>query len=104
MNENVQLAYWRAKYLLNNMRGDAAEFYQIIEYSEQAHRNDPGYAPAYATEARAYDLLNDIAALPSKESTSHARAAAQRAVALDEHFPCAHVALGQVLLMVGESV
>ena len=99
VNPEAQLAYWRAKYLLNNTRGASEEIQKIIEYSEQAVRIDPGYAPAHAALARSYAMLSDVGTAFPKEVMPRAKTAAQQAIALDEELAYPHVALGYVLLV-----
>jgi eukaryotic-like serine/threonine-protein kinase len=65
-----------------------------INYFERAIERDPTYAPAYASLAITYWVSNgghDIL-------TSKARAAALRALQLDDSLPEAHIALGGVLM------
>lgn len=52
VNPEVQLAYWKARYLLDHSIGDLEVYRKAIEYSEQAVRIDPNYAPAQC-DARA---------------------------------------------------
>ncbi len=70
---------------------------QAIEYFEQAVERDPEHALAYTGIARAYLLLNTVFRyLPPKEAMPKARAAAEKALALDESRGNAHSALGSV--------
>jgi tetratricopeptide (TPR) repeat protein len=63
---------------------------------QQAIDKDPSYAAAYAGLADAYAILGDVSDLPPKEAFEKARAAANRAVALDEGLAEGHASLGWV--------
>ena len=72
---------------------------KAITYFARAVTSDPTYAPAYASLAITYWLSADgYAMLPFAEALSKARAAAVRALQLDDGLPEAHMALGDVLL------
>jgi TolB-like protein/Tfp pilus assembly protein PilF/predicted Ser/Thr protein kinase len=65
-------------------------------FFQQAVDKDPGYAAAYAGLAEAYAMLGAESDLPSKEAYEKARAAANRAIALDDRLADAHASLGYV--------
>jgi TolB-like protein/class 3 adenylate cyclase/Tfp pilus assembly protein PilF len=70
---------------------------QAIDYFEQAIERDPEHALAYAGIARAYLVLSwGYGSFPSKEAMPKMRAAAEKALALDESLGSAHSALGLV--------
>jgi len=70
-----------------------------IDYLTRAIERDPTFAPAHASLALTYWLSGDgYAMLPFPEAISRARAAALRALQLDDTLPEAHMALGNVLL------
>ena len=72
-----------------------------IDYLERATQVDPGYAPAWATLAAAYTqagLLGATFVMPPREAMPKARAAASRALEIDETLAEAHDALGQIAL------
>jgi TolB-like protein/Tfp pilus assembly protein PilF/DNA-binding XRE family transcriptional regulator len=78
-------------------KADLPGVLQAIEYFEQAVERDPEHALAYAGMARAYLHLDTVFdSLPSKEAMPKARAAAEKALALDESLGIAHSALGSV--------
>ncbi len=70
---------------------------RAIEYFQQAVRRDPGYAPAWAGLSDQYDLLGSFNVLPPKVAWLKAKAAAERAIQLDETLSEGHVSLGSVL-------
>jgi len=91
----VHEAYLRGRFHLQN--GSKASIYRALDYFQQAIQKDVEYAPAYAGVADAYTAMRSIYAAPS-EVMPKARAAAVRAVALDETLPEPHVSLGGVLM------
>ncbi len=69
-----------------------------IEYFEQAIQKESAYAQAWAGLADAYGLLGDLQFEPRQVALPKAKAAALRALELDETLSEAHVSLGGVLL------
>lgn len=87
------------------LRGRAAwnertqqSFRKSIEYFEQAIRKDSGYAPAWAGLSDAYAGLSSHDFLPPIVALPKAKAAALRAIQLDEMLSDAHVSLAMVFL------
>ena len=72
-------------------------FQQAIAFYQQAIAKDPGYARAYAGLADSYALLGEYSETPETEFMPKARAAALRALALDDSLPEAHTALALVV-------
>jgi len=91
----VHEAYLRGRFHLQN--GSKASIYRALDYFQQAIQKDVEYAPAYAGVADAYTAMRSVYAAPS-EVMPKAKAAALKAVALDETLPEAHVSLGSVLM------
>jgi serine/threonine protein kinase/tetratricopeptide (TPR) repeat protein len=91
----VHAAYLRGRFHLQN--GSQASIYRALDYFQQAIQKDVEYAPAYAGVADAYTAMRSVYAAPS-EVMPKAKAAALKAVALDETLPEAHVSLGGVLM------
>lgn len=69
---------------------------QAVEYFQQAIHSDPNYALAYAGLADSYALLDDWGETAPRDSFPKARAAAERAIALDDSLAEAHVSLAIV--------
>jgi eukaryotic-like serine/threonine-protein kinase len=91
----VHEAYLRGRFHLQN--GSKPSIDRALGYFRQAIRQDVEYAPAYAGIADAYTATRSIYAAPS-EVMPKAKAAALKAVTLDESLPEAHVSLGEVLM------
>jgi len=68
---------------------------QGIQYFQQAIAVDPNYALAYAGLADCYNLLDDWGQTAPRDSFPRARAAAEKALALDNSLAEAHVSLAQ---------
>src|SRR5262249_37277137 len=84
VNPEAQLAYWRARYFFHNREASPEVVRKGVEYSEEAVRLDPDYAPAYATLAVSYERMIDRFDVSPKEVMARARAAAERAIVLDQ--------------------
>jgi len=69
---------------------------KAVECYQQAIDKDPAYARAYAGLADAYNSLGFMAYMPSKEAFPNARAAANRALRLDDTLSEAHNSLAGV--------
>lgn len=76
----------------------ARGFRRSIEYFAQAIQKDSGYAPAWAGLSDAYAGLGAFNFLPPNVAWPKAKAAALRAIQLDETLSEAHVPLALVLL------
>jgi TolB-like protein/DNA-binding winged helix-turn-helix (wHTH) protein/Tfp pilus assembly protein PilF len=86
--------YLRAAYLKN--KGDAADLQRSVDYFQQAVQRDPVYALAYSGLADSYRLLGLTGASPAVEVFPKSRAAALRALELDDRLAEAHSAIGSV--------
>jgi TolB-like protein/DNA-binding winged helix-turn-helix (wHTH) protein/Tfp pilus assembly protein PilF len=86
--------YLKGRYSWNKRTAPALQ--QAIEYFQQAIDKDPAYARAYAGLAESYALMGGYTGLPPKEFMVKARAAAGRALELDEQLPEAHTALAVI--------
>jgi TolB-like protein/DNA-binding winged helix-turn-helix (wHTH) protein/cytochrome c-type biogenesis protein CcmH/NrfG len=70
---------------------------KAFEYLERAIEKDPHFGQAYATLAYSYVVSGSWGFLSPRESFPKAKAAAQKAIELDESLGEAHVMLGEVL-------
>lgn len=99
VNPDAYSAYLHGRYYWYKRTNEA--FQRSIQYYEQAIAGDPGYAPAYAGLADAYALLgsspND--ALPPNEAMPKAKAAAQKALQIDDGLAEAHASLAYVSMV-----
>jgi serine/threonine protein kinase/tetratricopeptide (TPR) repeat protein len=76
---------------------NAEGLYKAIEFFNQAIEVDPQYALAYAGLADCYNLLDIWAGLPTKETFPRAKAAAERALAIDDQLAEAHTSLAYAI-------
>ncbi len=86
-------AYLRGRYHLN--RFTEADFRTALEYFQEAIRQEPTYALAYAGLSDAYAALSSMTMAPH-EVMPRARAAALHALELDSTMAEAHASLGYV--------
>ncbi len=93
VNPEVYRNYLRGMYYLDKRTGDYLEL--GMEYLRKAVDLDPGDPLAYAGLAQGYIRLGHSAS-ESKDVFKKAKAAAERALAIDPNFPQALSALGQV--------
>ena len=76
---------------------DADGLYKAIAYFNEAIGIDPQYALAYAGIADCYNLLDIWANLPTSETFPRAKAAAQKALAIDDQLAEAHTSLAYAI-------
>jgi tetratricopeptide (TPR) repeat protein len=76
-------------------RTPAALKHSLQDFTD-AIAKDPNYAPAYAGLANTYNLLREYSGMSDSEAYPKAKAAAERAIALDPRLPQAHASLGFV--------
>jgi TolB-like protein/DNA-binding winged helix-turn-helix (wHTH) protein/Tfp pilus assembly protein PilF len=74
-------------------------FQEGRRYFQQAVERDPNYAPAYLGLANAYKELGVWGALRPREASSQAKAAVEKALALDETLGEAHATLGHIYFL-----
>ncbi|HEY0006642.1 MAG TPA: protein kinase [Pyrinomonadaceae bacterium] len=92
-NPEAYQLYLKGRFYLGKMTKDGLK--RGIEYFNRAIELDPGYALAYAGLAEAYYGLS-AAHLPPREAMPRARAAAMKALELDDTLAEAHASLGLV--------
>src|SRR5437870_9723133 len=83
--------YLKGRYYFNQRTSDALN--KSIGYFRQAITRDPSYALSYSGLADAYALLGFRGGFPSKEALVHAKAAALKAIELDETLAEPHASL-----------
>ncbi len=84
-------AYLKGRYFWN--RRTEQGIAKAIEYFEQAIQADPGYAPAYAGVADAYDTLALYGGLPPRQARLRTEQAARRALQIDDRLAEAQTSL-----------
>jgi TolB-like protein/Flp pilus assembly protein TadD/predicted Ser/Thr protein kinase len=94
-NAEAYQHYLNGRFHWNKRTGDALK--KSIEYFNRAIEKDPSYALAYAGLADAYVLLPPYSAGSPLESLPRAKAAARKAVELDDTLAEAHTSLAQAL-------
>jgi len=89
--------YLKGRYYWNRRTPD--DLMRSVEFFKQAISADPQYALAYAGLADAYSVLGSLGydVLPPSEVVPKAKAAALRALELDDELAEAHAAMGFVL-------
>lgn len=97
-SEAYQL-YLKGRYFWN--KSTAADIETGIKLFEEAIAKDPGYAPAYSGLAASYNALLTLSAHSIREYTAKIRAAATKALALDDTLGEAHGALAVALAREG---
>ena len=91
-NPEAYQLYLRGRFYWNKRTAD--ENKKAVEYFEQAIASDPTYALAYAALADSYIL--QLPSITREERFSKARAAAMKALEIDETLGEAHTALAEV--------
>ena len=101
VNPEAYEAYLKGRYFWNKRTGDGLT--RAIEYFNQAIEKEPIYAEAYSGLADSYALLGDweYGVLSPQDAFLKARAAATKALALDESLADAHTSLAFALDLYG---
>jgi TolB-like protein/Flp pilus assembly protein TadD len=86
--------YLKARYYWNKRTDESVK--RALSAFQSALDHDPTYAPGYAGMADCYNILGYYNALPSLEAYSRGRAAALKALELDDSLAGAHATLGVV--------
>jgi len=94
LNREAYQLLLKAQYHANKWTPEGLR--QGMAYARQAIEADPGYAAAYAWIASTYAYLGMFGSLPPSEAAPKAKAAALRALEIDESVAEAHTALGAV--------
>jgi tetratricopeptide (TPR) repeat protein len=93
-NPGAYQAYLKGRFHWNNSADTA--LLQAISYFEQAIALDPGFAAAYASLGRAHVATARAYLVPPRKALESARAAATRALELDDTDSNAHLTLAEV--------
>lgn len=90
-------AYLKGRYFWNKRTGEGLK--KAVDYFDRAIATDPDYAKAYSGLADSYALMGDweYGILSPGEAFPRAKAAATRALALDENLSEAHTSLAFIL-------
>jgi adenylate cyclase len=96
LNPEVYEAYLKGRFFWNARSKEGLE--KAIKYFERTVVSDPGYARGYAGLADCFNLLSFYGAARPQDSFPRAKAAAHKALELDENTAEAHAALGYALL------
>ena len=94
-NTEAYELYLKGRFFWNKRTG--ADLRTAIEYFNQALGKDPSYALAYAGLADSYVLLNTYGAASPADSQPQAKAAAKKALELDDTLAEAHTSLANAL-------
>lgn len=94
-NPEAYQAYIRGRYFWN--KSTVEGYRKGIEHFQRAIEIDPGYALAFAGLADSYNLLGSYGEMPMRESHPKARAAALKALELDDQIAEAHTSLGAII-------
>lgn len=86
--------YLKGRYFWNKRTKDG--FQQAADYFQQSIANDPNYARAYAGLADTFALMSSWSFAPQTEAIPKARAAALRALQLDDSLAEAHTSLALI--------
>ena len=93
-NNQAYEAYLKGRYLWNKRTVDS--LHKALAYFQEAIRLDPNYSLAYVGLADTYTLLSFFTLAAPSDAFPKARAAAEKALAIDNTLAEAYTALGQV--------
>jgi serine/threonine protein kinase/TolB-like protein/tetratricopeptide (TPR) repeat protein len=91
-NPEAYQLYLKGKFFWNKRTGESLK--QAAELYRQAIEKDPNYALAYSGLAETYVLFSSYDVAPAADSMPQAKAAALRALEIDDSLAEAHTALG----------
>lgn len=94
-NAEAYQLYLKGRYFWNKITPEG--FQKSLEYYQQAIERDPNYALAYVGIADSYNLLGSYGVLPLRESHPKARAAAEKALKIDDNLAEAHNSLAAII-------
>lgn len=91
VNPQAYGLYLKGRYFFYQYTSQGWE--QAIEYFNQAIESDPNFAPAYSGLADTYLVAGAYGAIPNQEALTRGKAAASKALVLDNKLARAHYAL-----------
>jgi TolB-like protein/DNA-binding winged helix-turn-helix (wHTH) protein len=86
--------YLQGRFYWNKRTPDG--FRKALEFFQQATENDPGYARAYAGLADSYAMMSNYGFAPATDCMPKARAAALKALQIDDSLAEAHTSLAVI--------
>src|SRR5205085_2815417 len=95
VNPEAYEAYLKGRFFWNKRTESGLK--KSVEYLQKSIQKDPGYALAYSGLADSYDLLAGFEFLPPKDAYSKAKAAANKALKLDDTLGEAHTVTGDAM-------
>jgi TolB-like protein/Flp pilus assembly protein TadD len=93
-NPEAYQLYLKGRFYWNKRTSEG--YKKATEHFEQAIEKDPSYALAYAGLADCYSLLGRFGVSPPKEVMAKAKAAAVKALEIDDQLAEAHASLSQI--------
>lgn len=93
-NQQAYHLYMKGRYFWNKRSVKGVK--RAVEYFRAAIRHDPRYALAYAGIADAYIVLSSYGLRPARETMPKAKAAALKALDMDDRLAEAHVSMGNI--------
>jgi TolB-like protein len=98
VDPEAQEAYFKGSFYLG--KGAPGDLDIAEKYFDLALERDPSYAPAYAGRANVWLYRNQMGLISPEEAGPKAKAAALRAIELDEYLAGAHEAMGSVRFLI----
>ena len=89
--------YLKGRFYWDKRTPDSLE--KARDFFNQAIEKDPNYALAYLGLADYYDVVTEYAPIPVSETLPKARAATQKALAIDDSLAEAHALLGDIFTL-----
>jgi TolB-like protein/Tfp pilus assembly protein PilF len=97
VNSNAYFYYLQGRYFFSMRSGE--NLFDAVSSFDQAIRQDPGFAPAYAGLADTYNMLMYYGYSPEKETLLKARTAAIKATELDGALAEGHASLAYIYFL-----
>jgi eukaryotic-like serine/threonine-protein kinase len=94
VSTEVYEAYLKGRYYWN--KRDRASLIKSLEYFQRAATKDPNYALAYSGMADVYVVLGSDWFVPSEKANAKGKAAAQKALEMDDSLAEAHTSLATI--------